>query len=82
MKKYTQMSKTEYDNVLHESYGAGVHVVDMGDGTYRVMKFVGYEDGDAEFEFDDSYPVAYPIDDAAPDEGIVVEGIEGVVFGR
>lgn len=80
MKKYTEMTKTEYDNVLQEKYGYGVKVFDMGDGTYRVMKFVGYEDGDPEYECDDAYPKAYDMSEGTFDEGVVVEGIDGVVF--
>ena len=81
MRKYTELSKTEYDNVLQEKYGSDVTLVDMGDGTYQVLKFVGYEDGDPEYECDDTYPCAHDIgtnEDCV--SGIAVKGINGVIF--
>lgn len=82
MRKYTEMSKTEYDSVLRAKYGVGVSVVDMGDGTYQIMRFVGYEDGDPEYECSDSYPKAYGANEDVPNEmdAVSVEGIDGVVF--
>lgn len=77
-KKYTEMSKTEYDHVLSEQFGRGVQVVDMGGGDARVMRFIGYEDGDPEFEMSDAYPKAISEDVATG--GVKVAGFEGVVF--
>lgn len=78
VKKYTEMNKAEYDSALSERFGCGVQIVDMGGGDIRVMRFVGYEDGDPEYEMNEAYPKA--VAESEADGGVKVAGIEGVVF--